>query len=459
MIEKNLKLDEALLALVEAGEPAYELNGQCFDSMVQALEIRHQQLEGNRPVSRRLGDLQSWLDSVESASVSDGFRQLCGMGKAAVSDFYPEKNVAEEFVRATVSWLRMTGWELPVYVPRIRFAPLEINQTGFDSGGRYRRFRLMRGSVTRVSSEVLVISAAIQGDASWEGQAMGALDLTLRLGPVERRLVYGDGLEVVVRSPLHPEAAFDRVLIVGVPSEWGGLSVDQYEVMVRVMLTALRAEETWAEGLNSISCSFLGGNRLECSETEAVTLLVNTMRTWLRNSQEGIDVQVFLLNPDEVASFSEAMDEALGRAVERVTDHPIVEPLRLQLLDAFAQLPPALRKAADPLSDTLQSPGGLTVELVCTFARVWAEQLVTYLLKEANVKPSGEFLRSIEKLRENGLVSPWIAGYMHTCRILGNKSVHPPKKPPAYTPSSLTSTDLVAVLSALHALALYANSK
>lgn len=129
------------------------------------------------------------------------------------------------------------------------------------------------------------------------------------------------------------------------------------------------------------------------------------------------------------------------------------------MLDAFSQLSPALRKAADPLSDTLQSPGGLTVELVCTFARVWAEQLVTYLLEEANVKPSGEFLRSIEKLRENGLVSPWIAGYMHTCRILGNKSVHPPKKPPAYAPSSLTSTDLVTVLSALHALALYANSK
>ena len=33
-----MKLDEALLALKETGEPAFELNGQCFDSLVQAIE-------------------------------------------------------------------------------------------------------------------------------------------------------------------------------------------------------------------------------------------------------------------------------------------------------------------------------------------------------------------------------------------------------------------------------------
>ena len=187
--------------------------------------------------------------------------------------------------------------------------------------------------------------------------------------------------------------------------------------------------------------------------------MVEATRLWLRHSEMGEEVQLVLLNKDEAEAFSNAMDDALGRAVERVIDHPVAEPLRLQLLEALTQLPTGLRKAAEPLTDTLQSAEGLTVELVCTFARAWVEQLATHLLKEAGVKPSGEFLRSIEKLRENGLVSPWIAGYMHTCRIMGNKSVHPPKKPPAYAPDRLMSTDLVAVMSALHALAVFASRR
>lgn len=454
-----MKLDKALLALKEAGEPAFELNGQCFDSLVQAIENRQFELEGKKPVSRRLGDLQAWLEAVEQPKVHEGFKALRKRGKAAVTELYPTQAVAEEFVEATVSWLRDTGWDLPEHTRRIRYSLQDINQTGFEWGGRYRNVRVMHGSVTRAASEVLVLTAEIGEDGSWEGQALGAVDLQMKLGPIQRRLFQGDGLEVVVRKPGHPEAPFDRVIVVGIPQSWGDVSVDEYGAMVRAMLTALRAEETWNEGIAKVSCSLLGGNRLGCSMSEAGAALVEAMRLWLRHSEMGEEVQLVLLNKDEAEAFSAAMDEALGRAVERVIDHPVAEPLRLQLLEALTQLPTGLRKAAEPLTDTLLSAEGLTVELVCTFARAWVEQLATHLLKEAAVKPSGEFLRSIEKLRENGLVSPWIAGYMHTCRIMGNKSVHPPKKPPAYAPDRLMSTDLVAVMSALHALAVFASTR
>lgn len=454
-----MKLDEALLALKEAGEPAFELNGQCFDSLVQAIENRQFELEGKKPVSRRLGDLQAWLETVEKTEVREGFKALRKLGKQAVTDLYPTQAVAEGFVEATVSWLRGTGWDLPEHTRRIRYSLQEINQTGFELGGRYRNVRVMHGSVTRAHSEVLILTAEIGEDGSWEGQALGAVDLQMKLGPIQRRLFQGDGLEVVVRKPGRPQAPFDRVMVVGIPKSWGDVSVDEYCAMVRAMLTALRAEETWNEGIAKVSCSLLGGNRLGCSMSEAGAALVEAMRLWLRHSEMGEEMQLVLLNKDEAEAFSAAMDEALGRAVERVIDHPVAEPLRLQLLEALTQLPTGLRKAAEPLTDTLQSSEGLTVELVCTFARAWVEQLATHLLKEAGVKPNGEFLRSIEKLRENGLVSPWIAGYMHTCRIMGNKSVHPPKKPPAYAPDRLMSADLVAVMAALHALVVFASSR
>lgn len=454
-----MKLDEALEQLIDVGEPPFELNGQCFDVMVQAIEHRRWEFEGKLFNSRRLGDLQIWLEKVEPLPIQLGFKKLRSTGKQAISELYPNQKVAEEFVQATVSWLRMTGWVLPEYTRRTRYCPLEVNSTGFEWGGRYRTFRVLHGSVTRTKSEMLVLSAEIGESGTWSGQAMGAVDLQLGLGPIERRLFHGNGLEVVIRSPIHNEAPFDRVMLMGIPSEWGDLTSQQYAELVRAMLTSLRAEETWNEGIDTVSCSLLGGNRLACSMSEAGALLIESARLWMRHSELGEEFHLVLIDANEAASFSKAMDEALGRVVERIVEHPVAEPLRTQLVEAISQLPSELRRPAEPLVDTLNAAGGLTVELVCTFARSWVEQLAIHLLKEAGVKPSGEFMRSIEKLREHGLVSPWIAGYMHTCRIMGNKAVHPPKSPPSYSPDRLMSTDLVAVMSALHALVVFITAK
>lgn len=52
-------------------------------------------------------------------------------------------------------------------------------------------------------------------------------------------------------------------------------------------------------------------------------------------------------------------------------------------------------------------------------------------------------MSSIERLRSEGFISPWISSYMLGIRVLGNKSVHPPRNIPKYKANNLELGDLL----------------
>ena len=95
---------------------------------------------------------------------------------------------------------------------------------------------------------------------------------------------------------------------------------------------------------------------------------------------------------------------------------------------------------------------GLNIELVCTFARTLCELIVNDVTNKYNIKQSNNLLSSIERLRNDGVISPWISSYMHGIRIMGNKSVHPPKKTPKYKPLKLETGDLASTLMGIRLL-------
>ena len=105
-----------------------------------------------------------------------------------------------------------------------------------------------------------------------------------------------------------------------------------------------------------------------------------------------------------------------------------------------------------PLYSAISNKEGLNIELVCTFSRTLCELIVTGVSKQHNVKVSGDLLSSIERLRTEGIVSPWISSYMHGIRVLGNKSVHPPKSPPKFKPNKLEIGDLASALMGIRSL-------
>lgn len=441
------------------GHPPYEVIAQGWDGLVQVIEHRHLELEGVMPSSKRTSFLQQWVESKEAAEIAAGLREVREIGNRAASGLYPTEAQSTEFLEAVLTWLSRTGWPLPDHEMRVRYSPQEVNQTGFEWGGRYRMFRVMHGSVARSEAQVLVTSSIIQENGEWkEGQALEALKKKVGLGPERRQLFRGEALEVKLHDTEHEDAPYDRVLVVGIPVAWGDhLDADQYHRVCRAVLSALRAEETWNEGqMLSVACTLLAGNRLGAKlEPWVASELIGLGKQWMRSSESGESFQVIVFKSEEAESFSKAMDEALGRGIERIVEHPVAEPLRKELLDTLDQLPPTLKEGAGPLIGALDSEDGLTVEVVCTFARKWTEVLVHDFLQE---RSSGDLCSSIEKLRTSNAVAPWITSYMHTCRVMGNKAVHNRNTEPPYY-DRLHGSDLIVVMSAVHALAKFSTHK
>ena len=454
-----MKLDDALRAYANEGHPPYETIAQSWDCLVQAIEYRHEVVDKRRPSSARTSYLQNWVNSNASSEVAEALQRVRKIGEEADSQWYPSQEQAQVFLEAVLGWFDLTGWTLPDYVMRVRYTPMEMNQTGFEWGGRYRTFKVIHGAVERCEAKVLVTSAVIEEDGQWtQGQALKALNKKDGLGSVRRELFRGDDLEVRLHDTRDKDAPFNRVLVVGIPVGWGTtLDEEQYHKVCRAVLSALRAEETWNEGqMDSVACTMLAGNRLGSNlEPWVAAELIDLGKQWMRSSESGACFQVIVFKADEAEAFSKAMDEALGRGIERIVEHPVAEPLRLQLLETLDLLPDDLKEGAAPLMGALDSEDGLTVEVVCTFARKWTEVLVHDILK----KGSGDDLCSaIEKLRQQKIVSPWMASYMHTCRVMGNKAVHDRKSQPEYY-DKLHGSDLIVVMSAVNALAKFCRHK
>jgi hypothetical protein len=118
----------------------------------------------------------------------------------------------------------------------------------------------------------------------------------------------------------------------------------------------------------------------------------------------------------------------------------------------------SLNEGIKPLFSALSVKGDVNIELICTFSRTLCELVVREVHLKYNIKISGDLLNSIEKLRNENILSPWICSYMHGIRILGNKSVHPSKQQPQYLPKSLENNDLLMALTGVKALIEFYNN-
>ena len=154
-----------------------------------------------------------------------------------------------------------------------------------------------------------------------------------------------------------------------------------------------------------------------------------------------------LLHKSELELWNRTMNQVLNRSLVDSQSDSIVYALKIELITSLDKHKKSnLSHAILPLLSALSSKDGVNIELVCTFSRTLCELIVTDITKYFKLKSSGDLLSSIERLRTEGVVSPWISSYMHGIRILGNKSVHPPKNKPKYYPANLSLSDLSSAL-------------
>ena len=78
--------------------------------------------------------------------------------------------------------------------------------------------------------------------------------------------------------------------------------------------------------------------------------------------------------------------------------------------------------------------------------------MVGDLLRRHNVKPNRDLFDNIQALSKAGVISPWVASYMHGLRVLGNESVHSRDGELVFAPRAMGKADAAQALAAVRAL-------
>lgn len=428
----------------------FESLGQILDSMVQAIEEYGKQMFGEELSSRSFGELEAYLRDKKRNDLAEQLNVIRSHRKT-ISIRNPEESKLIELRKLIIELIDDLQLKNLEHKYRIRYIPEMKNSTGIESQNGFCRFNLYHGSISHIVCNTLIISASID-DLDLDGQVLNALKWRYNLPSTSTASYqFSDSGQIQVFNTTELDTLFDTLIILCVSEQEGvlknSLCTDYYQNTFGV----LNQLAFMGFNLKHVGMSFLFGNRIEDKELGIQSLILESLN-WLKQSR-GIDsMHCSLLHIDEMELCNQEMNQTLNRSSIDDTD-PVLQELRSEIRDLLEDHKTGLlRDAIKPLIHALSSKEGLNIELVCTFSRTLCELIVREAGKKKSIKTSGDLLNSIENLRSSGCISPWIASYMHSVRIMGNKSVHPSKSPPKYIPSKLDESDLMSSLIAIKAL-------
>lgn len=428
----------------------FESLGQILDSMVQAIEEYGKQMFGEELSSRSFGELEAYLRDKKRNDLAEQLNVIRSHRKT-ISIRNPEESKLIELRKLIIELIDDLQLKNLEHKYRIRYIPEMNNSTGIESQNGFCRFNLYHGSISHIVCNTLIISASID-DLDLDGQVLNALKWRYNLPSTSTASYqFSDSGQIQVFNTTELDTLFDTLIILCVSEQEGvlknSLCTDYYQNTFGV----LNQLAFMGFNLKHVGMSFLFGNRIEDKELGIQSLILESLN-WLKQSR-GIDsMHCSLLHIDEMELCNQEMNQTLNRSSIDDTD-PVLQELRSEIRDLLEDHKTGLlRDAIKPLIHALSSKEGLNIELVCTFSRTLCELIVREAGKKKSIKTSGDLLNSIENLRSSGCISPWIASYMHSVRIMGNKSVHPSKSPPKYIPSKLDESDLMSSLIAIKAL-------
>lgn len=308
-----------------------------------------------------------------------------------------------------------------------------LNVVGIETSRGYRVMELYRADLTSgaVAADVLVVSA-FQGDytdvpgtllASLKAELNIDLDHESRHAALDLRSALGCWVSREVEGAL----PFDRILVVEIPwnvratapTEAGGVNESINHVFV-----TLAVLEAKGIPIASVAMPVLGTGSQRLPSGDIVAALLREGEKALQRQQYLERISFVERNPDRAAELSEAMDKQLGRAAITLPKSELIESLKHEVAMAVsnlaADLPPGHSRLSQELHHFAANPTRSFHE-VGLVARWVVEYVVSDLLP--NSKSNTNLLSRIDSLGSIG-VTPWVRGYMHTLRHLGNEAAH-----------------------------------
>jgi len=429
----------------------FESLGQILDSTVQVLEEVEKEVTKKPSVTRSFGELESFLRNNLLTDLAGSLSEIRAYRKE-INIRAPEPEKVTRLRDMAVRLIKQTKFSDIEHVYRIRYLPVLENSTGIESQNGFSRFNLYHGSISHIKCNTLVISSSKEKDLL-DGQVINALKWRYGLNENSDYSLFGnDDVKIVYYDMKNVDTLFDHLVILSADTKLKIINASKQKQCFIQLFACLNQLEYLGVDLTEIGLSFLFGNRTDDKELSVQTLIFESLM-WLKQAKRTKSIHCSLLHKEELDLWNSTMNSTLSRSSVDPKSNPMIDALKMELVNLLDRHKSgSLKDGVVPLYSALSTKDGLNIELVCTFSRTLCELIVRDVSRQHNLKASGDLLSSIERLRTEGVVSPWISSYMHGIRVLGNKSVHPPKKTPKYKPNKLEIGDLASALMGIRSL-------
>lgn len=429
----------------------FESLGQILDSMVQVLECVEKEVTKTSSGTRSFGEIETFLRKNQLTKLANSLNEVRTYRKE-IDIRNPESEKVARLRDMVVDLIKMTNFSEINHIFRIRYKPILENSTGIESQNGFSRFNLYHGSISHIKCSTLVISSSKQDDLL-DGQVINALKWRYDIKENSKYTLFSnENITISYYDMKEVDSLFDHLVIVSAEAKLEVINSNLQKQLQIQLFASLNQLEYLGIDLSEIGLSFLFGNRTSNKELSVKNLIFESL-IWLKQTKRTKSIHCSLLHKEELDLWNSTMNSLLNRTSIDPKSNPMIDALKMELVNKLEQNKAGMLKdGIVPLCSALSTKDGLNIELVCTFSRTLCELIVRDVSRKYNLKASGDLLSSIERLRTEGIISPWISSYMHGIRVLGNKSVHPPKNPPKFKPNKLEIGDLASALMGVRSL-------
>jgi hypothetical protein len=320
-----------------------------------------------------------------------------------------------------------------------------INIVGLDTVWGFKTIELYEGDISGwdLESDMLVVSAFANGYHPLPDTVLG--DLKLKLGldvrDEEKRLEYD------FRGPLGLWISrsltgfpFRRFLVLEMIGRYWPI-----EECITNAFAAIAALSAKGIEVQTLTMPILGAGHQKIPLSAIVPPLLTAAEAALRRHQLPERILFVEKNPARAHHLAEEMDRALRRTAVTLPHTEVLMNLRADLRRALDHSIGLVADGYKGLFDEARrifDSGSKRSSEIGVIARSLVEFVVDDLLSRK--RPSNDLLKKIDDLAQLG-IAPWMRGYMHTLRILGNESAHA-KSSDGRLPAHLTQEDLTISL-------------
>ena len=316
---------------------------------------------------------------------------------------------------------------------------------GIDTSRGFRTAELITGDITSLDfrAEVLVISAFAGGYHPTSGSIIGALQnrLGINVAAYERTpaLELRSALGLWVSRTLEDTAPFARLLCVEMVG--GALSLSEVieNVFAGLMLLAAKGIPT-----QTVVLPLVGAGHQRFDPAEIASALVARAKQYLHDAPTTRRLVFVEHNAEKANQLGDAIEEVLGRSKVTLPHEQLVNALRQDVMNrlqtAESLFAPDCLAIRDEWMYVLSAESVRSAEF-----GISARKLVELILTRLG-SPQQYLAKRIRAIEESGAVAPWICGYMHVLRHLGNDSAHQILDGTKRHPSMVDASDLTAGL-------------